>query len=676
MGAAAWLLATLLVTAGGAVGPYEGFRALVVQPEHSWGWDSAVFGALQERGFDTDYGPLPLDAAVLSRYDLVALSIRRRLGEAEAGALERYVADGGAVYGSWGGPMGSPQFLRRVCHVRATRSLRIGRIRLLDGPLCEGIGAVELPLSERMGHRKMPEAGWEIVSVQPAEGGIVAAEDMQGRPLGVLSRYGQGRTAVLGFGPENDKYYADVTIGPALMDNLLRWLLPGEERQPRAGWSGRVAVAVPARARNLLVSLDGKQLSAPDIRQVGSLKLVGLDLAAVRPGHSVSVRIGYALVEGRDVEAVIHLPWGTLRAAARSPARLAEYLEWLRATTCIPLLRSSFGRAWYKGMPEDRPDEVLVARYKGNFLADLVRECHARGIAVVADVYLDNSEPLRKHPEVARLDREGKPIKDRYGRLMACFNNPKAQEHNLATFRQLLDDYELDGVILDDNFELDRTECYCGYCKDGFRHYCERNGLTYVDPAATRDPELERNWRLYKQEATRALCARVREIARAHGVPAGGWVGVGADHVHLAAALDYLGGMVYSVPPRAARAPLSLLGERRFVCLLWAPDVDPDAIEREAHEAVRAGCAAVGYWIRGEDGGYEMDPARAEAIRRALGGLEDEWLAFYRDNLVRGDPRFVVTGGQVRPNGLQLTLKNAGRRSGARLEGRVMVRLR
>ena len=104
--------------------PFEGLRALVVEPENSWTWDSAVFGALAERGFEVAYGAIPTDLAALRQFDLVALSIRRGLSAAEDRALRTYVAEGGAVYGSWGGPFGSPGFHRDVCRVGGFRSLR------------------------------------------------------------------------------------------------------------------------------------------------------------------------------------------------------------------------------------------------------------------------------------------------------------------------------------------------------------------------------------------------------------------------------------------------------------------------------------------------------------------------------------------------------------------------
>jgi hypothetical protein len=668
-----FVAAVAAVVLGGIVAaaefPYQGYRALVAQPENSWTWDSAIFGALQERGFEVDYGPVPDDAASLARYDLVALDIKRTLSPAAAGALEKYVAAGGAVYGSWGGPMGTPGFLSKVCKVAATRSVRIRRIDLLNSPLSKGIGEVALDMPEHVGHMSAGATGYEIVSVQPLEGGIPVARDDAGNVLGVLSTYGKGRTAVLGFGPEQEKYLVGRELGPVMLDNLLTWLLADRPADPDRGHTGQVTVALPARADVREVYLNGKLVDAPSVKQVGSLKQVSLPVAEIAAGQEAQVRITYApLTKRRDVETMIHLPWGVLSAAAKSPARLADYLQSLGATIACPLLRGSYGEAWYKGMPQDRADAATVKDYKGNFLTDMIGECHKRNIRVIADIYFDNAEPVRSHPETARIGRDGKPVKDQWGRTEACLNNPLAQQHTLDTIKQLCDDYKVDGIILDDNFELDKSLCYCDYCKGEFRKYCERKGIAYDDPASAQGAVAEA-WLEYRREATRDLVANVRAIAVSHGVPIGAWVGTEMDIAHLSGSLDFLGGMVYTEPPFAARAPLSVLGRCGFVCLLWAPDAVPQDMTAEVRQAVRSGCAVVGFWMRGQDGGYEMDPERAAAMRAGLTNAEADWLAYYRDSILSGDTRFTVTEGKLGPDEVTLTLKNTGANAPGRIQG-------
>lgn len=656
---------------------FLGLRALVVQPDVVWQeWDVAISAALEERGFEVTYGPPLSDVGALSQYDLVALNIRRHLRDAEAGALQSYVSQGGALYASWGGPMGAPELMRDVFRAKDPRSIYITHMTLLESPISAGIGERELALAEHVGHQRMAPRGWEIVAMDPLGGGVPVAKAPAGEVLGVLSQCGAGRAAVLGFGAEQEKYLARPELGPRMLDNLLTWLLQGRAERGPWHWSERVTVSLPARAQITGVEVNGHQSGEFVARRVGSLREVEIAVGEIAQGDQAELRITYEpLSSERSVETMIHLPWGTLRSAAASPARLAEYLSSLNATICQPLLRGSDGHAWYRGMPEDRPDEKVVTEYDGNFLADLIRECQARGMQVIGGVYFDNTTPVRTYPEVIQLDGRGQGKHDRYGNPYACFNNPKGQEHNLATIEQLLAEYDLDGVILDDNYELDWyvNDCHCAYCEAGFRTYCEARGIEYHGPESWSSAPSPRHD--YRRGGTRSLVAKVKSMAAARGRIAGGWVSVTRDAAHLANSLDFLGGMAYTSPPRSARAVLPLLGECDFICLLWAPNSSPMAMEREAKEAIHAGCAAIGFWVMGEDGGYELDPARSEAIRRAFANVEREWRAFYRDNLLGGDGRFAVVSGSVGPAELRLVIRNTGARVSRRVQGEIALEI-
>jgi hypothetical protein len=67
----------------------------------------------------------------------------------------------------------------------------------------------------------------------------------------------------------------------------------------------------------------------------------------------------------------------------------------------------------------------------------------------------------------------------------------------------------------------------------------------YQDPALASD-ETAARWREYRREATRRLAVKVRGLARAQGVPGGGWVGMEMSAAHLAGAFDFLGGRIGS----------------------------------------------------------------------------------------------------------------------------------
>lgn len=245
------------------------------------------------------------------------------------------------------------------------------------------------------------------------------------------------------------------------------------------------------------------------------------------------------------------------------------------------------------------------------------------------------------------MDKTGKTSANQ-----ACFNNPKAQERNLEVVKHLVRNYPLDGLILDDNFELQNYECFCGSCKDGFRHYCARHAVTYQDPAQSPGSgPMTGHWVGYKLEATRNLATQVARIAHERALPAGGWVSVGMRSAHLAPVFDFLGGMVYSEPPGAARLMLSALGDCKFMTLLWGPNQPPEGLELEFRQAVRAGSRTAGFWVyppgHPGGGGAKMLPGGYEAIARAFAGAENEWLKFYRENVLTGDPRFAIVHGTL-----------------------------
>ncbi|MDH7571710.1 MAG: hypothetical protein QHJ73_19190, partial [Armatimonadota bacterium] len=434
----------------------------------------------------------------------------------------------------------------------------------------------------------------EIVSVSPAPGGMPVARDPDGNVLGVLGEYKKGRTAILGFGPEQEKYFDQPEVGRLMLRNLLEWLLEQRLRAAAPGSTGVVHVALPRRARVATVSLNGKRVPNPAVRRRGSLCEVTLNVSSVPPNGEAEVRITYPpLKAARNVERIIHLPWASLSRGG-PPRKLAEWLASLHATVCQPLLRGSDGHAWYRGMPEDTPDPVTVTDYPGDFLADFIAECRGRSIRVIGGIYFESRTTLRRHPEAAVVGRDGKRSE-----RQACFNRPEGQEYNLETVRQLLQSYRLDGVILDDNFELESYGCCCDVCRAGFRAWCEARGVPFVEPQSITGGEAARHWSEYKRDATRRLAEKVDAIARQYGTRAGGWVGTGAGTAYLAGTFGFLGGMVYVEPPRAARLMLSLLDpdQCEYFTLLWGPGVAPERLEEEARQAIHAGSTTVGFWV-------------------------------------------------------------------------------
>jgi len=390
-------------------------------------------------------------------------------------------------------------------------------------------------------------------------------------------------------------------------------------------------------------------------------------------GQEAAIRVTYKpLTQQRNVETVIHMPWRSfgffITNEKGTPEKLAEWLKSVHATVCQPLLREANDFAYYRGMPEDAIDPP-VANYKGDFLAEFIEECHKREIKVIGGVYLGSRTTLKRHPDAAVVTKTGERSANQ-----ACFNNPKGLEHNLEVITHLVRTYRLDGLILDDNYELQNYDCYCGSCKDGFRDYCAGHGVTYQDPSQAVDSgPMRGHWAGYKLEATRNLATQVAKIAHEHGVPAGGWVAAGMRSAHLAPMFDFLGGMVYAEPPRAAKLILSALGKCKFVTLLWGPNQEPERLELESRQAVLAGSPMVGFWIYPSGhpggGGVKMLTGSYEAIARAFAGAEDEWFKFYQENVLGGDPRFAIMDGTLGEEEMTLRVKNTGEKAGARLQG-------
>ena len=93
-----------------------------------------------------------------------------------------------------------------------------------------------------------------------------------------------------------------------------------------------------------------------------------------------------------------------------------------------------------------------IKHYPGDYLAEYIEECHRRSIKVFGGFYQNSNVTLEKYPRPAWIGKDGKPAKDPW----VCLNNPKGQEHNLDAFRQLVENYQLDGIMLDDNYQTDR----------------------------------------------------------------------------------------------------------------------------------------------------------------------------------------------------------------------------
>ena len=64
-------------------------------------------------------------------------------------------------------------------------------------------------------------------------------------------------------------------------------------------------------------------------------------------------------------------------------------------------------------------------------------------------------------------------------------------------------------------------------------------------------------------------------------------------------------------------------------------------------------------------------PGSLDAVASTFGRVEEEWLNYYRDNILAGNPRFAVVSAELEKETLTLVIKNTGHRSERRIIGPV-----
>lgn len=681
------LLLLLAATASlaAAAPSFMGATALVVQPENSYnGYDFTISAALMSRGFVVTPGPPAdlTDAAKLAAYDLVVTSLKRSFTPEQVAGLKAYLAAGGAMYGNWGGPMGCPELLA-VCGLKNARSVYIKELTLTDSPATAGLGAPRWVFPEFAGHLNLGDKGTEMVAFDRTDG-IEVARDAEGRCLGALRAKGAGRCAVLGFCPSNYRFVTDDSgQAGAVLDNLLSWLLPRGPR-PRP-LPDTLQACLPREAKVTGLTVNGRRMAKPEAQVVGSLTAITVPLGKLAAGQTATVKVACRLPQtGRHIETWIHDP-SACAFTAFDPPQAAEFLATLRATVSQPLLRYEGGALnCIRGIPGDKP-RGRCTTYQGDLLADYVKACHARGIQVIGGLYLDwkrfpvhlADAPL--HVGKDRVTPEPKPG------APVCPLDAGVWEHNLSIVRSLLDNYpDLDGVILDDNFEFDQKPCYCATCLGKFAAYCAQQ-------PGQPDPKAEADaggpvWKAFWVGQKLAFCKAVRDLCAARGKPVGGWTQQRGP-LAFKGVFDFAGDMVYVEPPCSVAPLWPQLGDFPVVTLLWGMNRNPPGMEADLREAIRAGSSIVGFWIqfRRTEGvtdnpwslswtdaaRFALTPGSLTAIQRAFTGAEQTWRDYYRDHLIQGDARYVVTGGKLNGQGLTLTIKCLAQPSAQRVVGAV-----
>jgi len=682
--AAALLAAVSLAVAAPPVS-LAGATALVIQPENSFnGYDFTICAALMRRGFDVTQGqPEDLaNAAKLKPYDLVVTNLKRSFTPQQVAGLQAYVAAGGAMYGNWGGPMGCPALLA-ACGVRNARSVYLHELTLPNSPLTAGVGEQRWVFPDFVGHVPLTEKGHEMVAFDRLDG-IEVARDSEGRCLGSLREEGAGRCAVLGFCPSNYRFVTDDSQqAGVVLDNLLAWLLPRGPR-PRP-LPQTVQVSLPREARISSVSLDGRRLPNPEVKVAGSLQTVAVPVRTLAEGKTALVHVACDVPPVKQhIETWIHDPSAS-SFVCFEPAQAADFFATLHAAVVQPLLRYEGGVInCLRGIPGDRPRERF-AQYQGDLLADYLKACHARGIKVVGGLYLDWRRFERHLYDAPAHVARNQPSPERKLGQPVCPLDSGVWDHNLAIVQNLLDGYpDLDGVILDDNFEFDRDPCYCPACLGKFAAYCERQ-------PGTPDPKAEADaggalWKAFWKEQKLAFCKRIHDLCAARGKPVGGWTAQRGP-IAFKGVFDFAGDMVYVEPPCSVAPLWPQIGDFPVVTLLWGMNRRPEGMEGDFVEAIRAGSNIVGFWIQyarlegvtdnpwslgwSSEQRFALTPGSLSAIERAFAGAEQAWLDYYRENLIQGDARFAVGSARLERNGLTIEIKRLDLAAPQRIMGPV-----
>ena len=104
---------------------------------------------------------------------------------------------------------------------------------------------------------------------------------------------------------------------------------------------------------------------------------------------------------------------------------------------------------------------------------DLLREaldaCHKHGIKLIAYYCIEviPAPIVEKHPEYLLRNKDGNPVLEHGERAVACPNSPVQQEHILPQLKEILENYDVDGVFFD-GFPALHQICYCEYCRKSF----------------------------------------------------------------------------------------------------------------------------------------------------------------------------------------------------------------
>lgn len=658
---------------------YRGYHVLTVLADKP-GWMRGPYhsarGAFRLHNIAmTEAGPEILEKPEeMLKYDAVFLGNRPVYTDAQAAGLEKYLASGGTLYATWGVGTNNPRLLK-LFGIKQRKSQWLLNIKLDEGFWGKITPDNNVPLNTWWGFRKPMKrdggTGHEMVTLEPADSGSkVIMWSETDVPLGLVREYpGGGRALLLGITPENNTYYKNgrqITL--KMLHKIYAFLFNKPPRKP--DFSGQVEVSVPATVEVSSVKVGGKEVKTR-FRPEGSVKLAQLDLKNLKPGESAEVVIDFRKTRKGNVLRFITFPNGN-HIYFDHPAELIKFVRYMNADSLSSQCRNATGIAFYsKSYPGDRQK---LSSYQGDFLKDFYVMAKREGIGTSGFFY----QVMNKRPDVqkytVRLDKDGKPARN--GRRY-CQLDEKLREHNLNSFRQFTKDYpEVDGLSLDDNFEMEGTFncCYCKNCLDKFR-----KAYPGKKPGS-HSPEWQKFW----ADEGEKLLMQLVAIAKEAGKPLGGarqmWVKPGKVHKYL----THHGAMVYEWPALGCSEGIRVLPAfAQYRTILWGMErLDLSDIDPEVRECVFSGASSLGYWLHfykrndadnpwnigmpQEDKEMKLPNGRLmhgtfAAVSKALANTEKHYADYLAQYLLRGDNRCTVTDAVMTDSQLRLTIKNTGK---------------
>lgn len=158
------------------------------------------------------------------------------------------------------------------------------------------------------------------------------------------------------------------------------------------------------------------------------------------------------------------------------PKRYVEWLKYFHANT----LQIGCGGIT-ANHPSRLPSQMVNPDMSGDFLKEIIEECHGNGIRVIArfDFSKTSSSFLEEHPDWYVRNAAGEPILY-HDTAAACVNGGYQQEESLGIIREVLENYQVDGIffnmfgyITSDYSGNYFGPCQCGECR---RKYHEMYG--------------------------------------------------------------------------------------------------------------------------------------------------------------------------------------------------------